>query len=151
VHPWPGRALGLLTVASLQSAGAAALTPTLVALSAAADEWIEVLAGDISHDSATAVNVQARLFNTVLLLSTFIARWTVMDTALSTLGGFQPLFGNPAGAFGAGKTLQAMQRPLIIPPSYDLRFDGQTAGVAYTLTASLVLVRHKVHDNPVSL
>jgi len=149
VHPWPGRALGLLTCNTLQVASGASVTPVLTALTAAPDEWIELIAGDVSHDSAAATNIQARIRKQSL--STFVGRWTVMDTALSTLGGFEPLFGNSAGAYGAGKVVVRLPWPLILPPDFQLIFDGQTQGVAYTITASLVLMRHKVHEGPVAI
>lgn len=151
VHPWPGRALSLLTVDQVQVASSSVVTPTLVALSAAADEWIEVIAGDISHDSATARIVQATLFHDVLLRQTFIALWSLLDTAFSTLGGFQPIFGYSAGTFAAGKVVRTMPWPLIVPPSTSLRFVGDTAGAAYALTFSGFVVRHPVHAEPLAL
>jgi hypothetical protein len=151
VHPWPGRALGFLTVDQIQISSSSVVTPTLVALSAAADEWIEVIAGDISHDSATARIVQATLFHDVLLRQTFIALWSLLDTAFSTLGGFAPLFGHSAGTFAAGKVVKSPPWPLIIPPSTSLRFVGDTAGAAYALTFSGFVIRHPIHAEPVAI
>jgi len=152
VHPWPGRTLGLLSANVVQvGPSTPALTPALVALTTLESEWVELLYGDISHDSAAATNVQARLRKTGTGMSTFIARWTVMDTALSTLGGFEPLFGQPAGAFGAGKTVNRMPWPLIIPPLFELIFDGQTQAANYSLTFSGVVVRHPIHEPAVGL
>lgn len=151
VHPWPGRALSLLSVDQTQIAGASVVTPVLTALIAAPDEWIEVIAGDISHDSATARVVQAFLFHDVLARQTAIALWSLLDTAFSTLGGFAPLFGHSAGNFGAGKVVKSPPWPLIIPPGCSLRFTGDTAAAAYALTFSGFFVRHPVHAEPLAL
>ncbi len=150
MHPWPGRTLGLLTCEQQQIVGASALTPTVSILEASAEEWIEVLYGDISHNSATSRNLQLAIFNLVVSRNTFIGRWrnqTDVWTA-NAPGGFQPLFNMSApGPLNEGLWLSP-PRPLVIPPRYRLDLLGDTAGVAYALTAAVVFVRHLLHDPP---
>jgi len=150
VMRFPGRAVALSErIRTVQTASIAALTPTLDAITATFEEWIELLAGDISHDSATARNVQLELVDPVGFI-TFCGAWRNFITA-QTPGqpsGFEPVFGH--GGFTAASDRLNPQRPLIVPPGWILRFVGNTAGANYTLSVSLVAVRHPFPEDPIT-
>src|SRR5262249_10270957 len=75
VHEFPGRAWAWEAIVSQQLVVGPSVTPSGSLLAAAKDEWVEVLWGDISHDSATARIIQLAMFMPPGFNS-FLGRWT---------------------------------------------------------------------------
>jgi len=136
-------------ITSTQVVAGPALTPTLDAISALKDEWVELMWADVSHDSATARNLQLSLVMPPGFI-TFLGRWTNM-LAILTPGqpsAFEPVFAAPTEATAGGERV-CPQRPLFVPPLGILRVFGNTAGAAYSITLSMILVRHPYVQRPV--
>lgn len=146
----PGRAPGLEQIVTGQPSSVAALTPTLDIVAASPEEWVEVLYADVSHDSVTARNLQLALFSGPAPgFNTFLGRWTNFLTSLTAgqPSGFEPIFGTPTEATAGGERV-CPQRPILVPPNGVLRMLGNTAAAAYTITVSVVIVRHPFPDRP---
>ncbi len=161
IHEWPGRAESLLGMRADQIVSTSVVTPsmTLFANSFGGKllrDWVEIIEGDISHNSATARTIQFFLqspgpgaFNTAL------ARWTSMVSVLGAAqpSGFEPIFGVrtviPAAAPAAD--WHPLRRPLIIPPGWALLITGDTAAAAYAITFSAVSRAHTPHERPVTI
>jgi hypothetical protein len=153
VHPWPGRAISLQpgAVQFVQRAGVASVTPAdvIVSPSGGQEFWDEIIAMDLSHDSATARTIQLAMRNNVGQ-STFIGRWSNQPSVLAAgLGGFIPVFGHPAlGAPAAATVWVSPSRPLVVPAGLQLVVFGDTAGAPYTITMSMYFIQHLLHDPP---
>jgi len=156
VHEYPGRGAALTRVKTIQVVSTAALTPSLVvSLTVPAGglgidgprffDYAEVIAGDLSHDSATVRNISLFLQDPVGF-NTCIGRWTNMAAVLAPgqPSGFEPIF---TGAGIASQLVVAAERltvtrPLIVPGNWNLAFLGNTAGANYSINVSLVCIGH---------
>lgn len=155
VHSWPGAAEGFLRAQSLQATSNSTLNPTITvlaptqtALPQSTEEYFEVLAVDISHDSATVRNLTVFLRNELTLLNTQVARFSAMTSvqAAGAPGGFMPLFG--VGFFAGAQDAIFARKPFHIPPRYSLLIVGDAAGINYSITVSAVVIRHSIHETP---
>jgi hypothetical protein len=149
VFEYPGRAWAIESITSNQFVSASVLTPTLDAITAGKDEWVELLWADISHDSATARSVQLALVMPPGFI-TFLGRWTNF-LSVATPGqpsAFEPIFASPTEATAGGERV-CPQRPLFVPPLGILRIFGNTAAAAYALTLSAIFCRHPYVQRPV--
>ncbi len=161
VHPWPGRGIGLENVRLSELLSAPSVTPsrafnpaTDFGANVQAGEWIEIIAGDVSHDSVTARVVQLFL-RSPNNINVIVARWTGFLSGLTNgqASGFEPLFGQrqmePAVAVSSDVHLPPW--PLIVPPGWSLLFQGDTAGAVWTITVNLVFAVHALVESPIAL
>jgi len=151
VTVWPGKAPSFERIERVQAVSASVVTPTLTALTAGDEEWIEILYGDLSHDSATARTLQMRL--NLAAQNFFVARWTNMLTAytIGQISGFEPLFAGPGTPSGASQERLQPRTPLYLGPDTALVVGGDTAAAAYAITLALLFVRHPFPEAPLLL
>lgn len=161
VHPWPGRAEGMLGAKAVQLAAGPALTPSATFFSNSfgvgvgsggilAEDWVEIFVGDVSHDSATSRSVQLSLVSPgPAAFVTFLARWSGFQSvrANGVPSGFEPMFGTRA-INAAGTDVHTAPRPIVLPVGWGLRVDGDTAAANYTITLSMGFRIHTAHESP---
>jgi len=114
------------------------------------DRYFEVLAGDVSHDSASARNIQLALRSPDNFY-TFIGRWTAILSGLipGQPSGYEPIFGSYlATSLVAAERMPLVQRSIILPPAWQLAFLGNTAGAAYAINISLLTIVHPLAELP---
>ena len=164
IHEYPGRIWESLASAQIPIGPALTPTGTVIDLRAPGNfgalgplnedgDYVEIVAGDISHDSATVRNVQLALFSPNNQ-NIFIARWINFATVLGLgVSGFEPLFGQAsfALAVAANTTRILPPWPLFVPPLFQLRVFGDTAAIAYTITVSIVARIHPLSERPIAL
>lgn len=110
------------------------------------DHYVEILAMDVSHDSATARGVQL-LLRSPQNLNVFVARWTNMLAVLTPgqPSGFEPVLTHPTVAT-AGSDARTPSVPLCIPPGWVLQVLGNTAGAGYSVFVSLSYIAHPLAE-----
>jgi len=148
VHPYPGKLWE--QVVSFQQVSANVVTPSVLVATSLQGRYGEIIAIDVSHDSATARNLQFRILSPTGQ-NIFVARVTGMVSALTPgqPSGFQPMIGLYHSLGVAGVDISLFPgRNIVIPSGYTLFCDGNTAAAAYTITASILVINHFLSDVP---
>src|SRR5262245_18058676 len=111
-------------------------------------DWIELIAADIGHDSATS-RVVTLFYQTPQNTEVIIGRWDSFANSGAVLAGavsgFEPVF---LSSGGPQANIRAPLRPIVVPQGWRLRVRGDTAAVAYTITVHGSLIVHSQSDVP---
>lgn len=109
------------------------------------ERYVEIIAMDVSHDSATARIVQM-LLRSPEAQNVFVARWTNMAAVLAAgqPSGFEPVLARPTAGAGSDRLLPG--HPLVIPPGWNLQMSGNTAGAAYSIFVSIAYIAHPISE-----
>ena len=145
VHRWPSAKASLDRVERGVFVSASALTPALNVLIVPQGRWMEILFGDVSHDSAT--NRAIQMLVQVAGQNFFLGRWTTFSSVLAALGpsGFEPLFSSAVASQSGDRILPTW--PLVLPPGSILQFVGDTAVAPWAITVGVVLVSHPLAED----
>lgn len=155
VHPYPGRALEAMESVVLTSNTAVTPDAALIDMTvpgflgkAGEGDWIELIAADIGHDSATS-RVVTLFYQTPQNTEVIIGRWDSFANSGAVLAGavsgFEPVF---LSSGGPQANIRAPLRPIVVPQGWRLRVRGDTAAVAYTITVHGALIVHSQSDVP---
>lgn len=152
-HEFPGRPWERLRTAQLVTNTALTPDANVIDLSSPGNfednqdgDWVEIIFGDISHDSVTSRAIQI-IMQGPNGQNVFLARWDGFISVFTPaqVSGFEPLF---VGSGGTQTSIRSPVRPIVVPSGWRLRVLGDTAAAPYTITLVVAFCMHPLPERP---